>query len=600
MSKVVHSPTFQSWDKDGAAVVRIAGVPGAGKTYTVFQEYMHQKKKSGYNASDFIVVSFTKAHTDDCTDKFVDVWEEECDDTDKIHERIEKLWEKLSLEDNVSTFHARVWRILSANGLVDSAKRQIIDPENDADLFRGYWKERGYSFVDTDTNPLELVQKGTEPDGKANKIVAVDEWLAQKYLPVDKVHRSPVDVPIPRSDLIDEIRAWREWKQDQKYYQHHDYVKFAVEYKVVPPAKIIVIDEYQDYSPLEHKLMTIWRDSGVVDEVVIVGDGNQSIFGFKGASRKYFEGTPVDDEHVKSVSWRCPASISNVACAIMDGPVMSSHPDETSVGDVGTVPVKGRRDLGDAVRRTIDQHDSVFLLARTNYQVGKIATALQREGIPFTTLGDKLSRGEWFMRDDESGPWSDEIIDVIRALRKASDTGNVPGDLADTLVSFTSNGQERRKMADAVEFDGLGSDGYAVELMSAFPQCGSVSDIVSKLQVPDLQKEMIRGAMTSDVELEPENVKVDTIHCSKGDEADAVLLFDGYTTTLQKRFIADNEMQEEERRLYYVGVTRARKELQIVSGFVGAEICPFFRSGIPRYYESDEQAFENTEVKNNE
>lgn len=156
-----------------------------------------------------------------------------------------------------------------------------------------------------------------------------------------------------------------------------------------PNAEVLFIDEFQDLSPQEYLLFKTWRDSGEIDQIYIAGDAAQSIYGFRAARPCYFRETPVDREVDLTISWRCPSEISSVASGILNATrgAATSSPHIRSKRYGGTATRERIETPDELSQRVIaaadrdahapnDDGHSVFLLARTNRQVGKIARAL--------------------------------------------------------------------------------------------------------------------------------------------------------------------------------------------------------------------------------
>ena len=163
----------------------------------------------------------------------------------------------------------------------------------------------------------------------------------------------------------------------------------------------------------------------------------------------------------------------------------------------------------------------------------------------------------------------------------SSGASAVPDDLSDALIDLAPNSEERREMSSAPDLGGLGAQGSAVDIWTAFPGCSSARDIVQTFDVKEYVGEMIRGAMQSDVDLTPGLVEVGTIHSVKGREASAVVVFDGYPHRLRAEYDADPEFAAEEDRLAYVAATRASQTLVIGRDYLGgAEFPPFAPSTI--------------------
>jgi len=128
-----------------------------------------------------------------------------------------------------------------------------------------------------------------------------------------------------------------------------------------------------------------------------------------------------------------------------------------------------------------------------------------------------------------------------------------------------------RRQSDLTAETGEGFDPRAVR--EAFDGAAA-AEIPAKLNLSDARQEMLVSALASERELTPEDVRIGTIHSSKGLEADTVFLIDGYPSTLREAYHDEEAVRAEEHRLYYVGVTRAERELVVVDGYCDGSAPP--------------------------
>ena len=85
------------------------------------------------------------------------------------------------------------------------------------------------------------------------------------------------------------IRAWWDWKKTNSLYEHDDYVHLAIDVGAPAPAPVIIIDEFQDLSPLQNRLFRAWLDDPLVKRIYVAGDPNQAIYDFRGANPRFLE-----------------------------------------------------------------------------------------------------------------------------------------------------------------------------------------------------------------------------------------------------------------------------------------------------------------------
>jgi DNA helicase-2/ATP-dependent DNA helicase PcrA len=201
---------------------------------------------------------------------------------------------------------------------------------------------------------------------------------------------------------------------------------------------------------------------------------------------------------------------------------------------------------------------SVLLLARTNVQVANIEELLLAKGVRYYRL--KNTRMLW--KD-----FIEPVLNVWEALKenKVPD----PRDLAVMLDFSVLRREVAEKVLDVVRRGSMPLDLYSKirgvfenkkEFMMFFNKEKLAKFLGGELKAMvalDTLWKIVTGGLT----VPRGKVIVDTIHASKGREADVVILLDGITPRI---YNALNTEFENEVRVWYVGMTRARKALYVV------------------------------------
>ncbi|MET4093417.1 DNA helicase-2/ATP-dependent DNA helicase PcrA [Arthrobacter sp. UYCu712] len=331
-----------------------------------------------------------------------------------------------------------------------------------------------------------------------------------------------------------------------------------------------VVDEYQDVSPLQQRLLELWL--GGRDELCVVGDASQTIYSFTGASPKHllgFKAMYPEANVVKLIrDYRSTPQVVKLANDLLagrrsGGPVADAAwatplqllaqrpagpvPQFTECSDdeaeAATVAVKVR-DLLDAGTPA----SQVAVLFRTNGQSEAYEQALASAGI-----GYQLRGGERFFARKEV---RDAILQLRAATRAVAEnaTAEPLGQLVRDIVTslgYTdaaphSGGAVRERWESLAALVAL-----ADELVLSRGQQFSLSDFVNELQ----ERSLAQHAPTV------QGVTLASLHSAKGLEWDAVFLV-GLSEGLMPISFADTpESVDEERRLLYVGITRAREHL---------------------------------------
>ncbi|GAA4396512.1 ATP-dependent DNA helicase UvrD2 [Ornithinibacter aureus] len=372
------------------------------------------------------------------------------------------------------------------------------------------------------------------------------------------------------------IAAYEEVKTDRGVIDFEDVLLLMVgilrEHEEVARAvrnqyRHFVVDEYQDVNRLQQTLLDLWL--GERRDICVVGDPAQTIYSFTGASPQHllsFRTRHPDARTVELVrNYRSTPQVVTLANLVLRGPGGQRRS--------GSVELRAQRADGPVPELVVADNDpdeaaavatriaslldaghppsEVAVLFRTNGQSEAFESALAERGIPYLVRG-----GERFFSRKE-------VRDAVVLMRGAarSDDGSVPlPDLArDVLLGAgwsreapTSGGAARERWESLAALAGLADDVFATD-----PQA----------RMPALVRELEERAAASHAPT-VQGVTLASFHAAKGLEWDTVFLV-GCSDGLLPITMADTpEAVEEERRLLYVGVTRARERL--VLSYAGA------------------------------
>lgn len=316
-----------------------------------------------------------------------------------------------------------------------------------------------------------------------------------------------------------------------------------------------VVDEFQDVNLLQARLLDLWL--GGRHDVCVVGDVAQTIYSFTGASPDYLTGFGRKHPGARIVEltrdYRSTPQIVSVANDVL---ARSSQRE-------GTVRLSSQREGGAQVTyRTYDDDraeaegvaasiadlidagmapHSIAVLMRTNGQSQAFEEALGARGIPVAVAGGK----PFFARDDVRTA----ISRLRAAAAAATDEGSVGKIVRDVLsgVGWAPEapsgqaGSERWSNMNAIV--GWADDSQA-QTLPAF--------------VAELDERV-----AYQVEPDKAGVELATIHAAKGLEWDAVFLVGVAEGLLPISYAKTAAAREEERRLLYVAITRARDLLTV-------------------------------------
>jgi DNA helicase-2/ATP-dependent DNA helicase PcrA len=323
----------------------------------------------------------------------------------------------------------------------------------------------------------------------------------------------------------------------------------------------ITVDEYQDVSAVQQALLKVWL--GDSDEVCVVGDPGQTIYTFAGASAQYLQSFPQWYPQAAVVplarSYRCSPQIVSAANRLLgarrvrsalpalrlasaesEGPAVTvrAFTDDIAEAEGIAAAVRSWREAGVPLRE-------MAVLVRSNAATGPIEDALAEAGIGYVLTG-----GERFFSRREIK----EATARLRGAAKAGSGGrSLTLEVAEVLAAMgfhedlapAGRGAARERWESLAALAALAAD-----VARRSPHAG-VADLVSELQ------------RRAELEAEPtaDGVSLATLHAAKGLEWDRVWIAGVQEGSLPISYADTVERIEEERRLCYVGITRARREL---------------------------------------
>ncbi|MFP7696922.1 ATP-dependent helicase [Trueperella sp. LYQ143] len=318
-----------------------------------------------------------------------------------------------------------------------------------------------------------------------------------------------------------------------------------------------VVDEYQDVSPVQHRLLKLWL--GASQDICVVGDVCQTIYSFAGAKADYLEGFTREFPRARTVKlsrdYRSTPQIVQLANSVIAENNSAAAVRLTSQLPAG-VPVSYHCYPDDAAEaREIAQriraaHEAgtplsdVAILYRTNAQSQEYAHALAQAGISYTVKDTT----RFFDRSEVKA-----AMVALRATARGEYSGTLPECVSGILYSLGWRPQPPQEYGAARErWDALEALSRLAESLWA-QRRASVAQFVAELEE---RAQMGNHPQTDAVTLA-------SLHAAKGLEW-AVVYLGGMSDGLMPISLADTAQAiAEERRLLYVGITRARQELHI-------------------------------------
>lgn len=416
---------------------------------------------------------------------------------------------------------------------------------------------------------------GIRVDTAALRDVAAEiEWRKVSGLSIEQYELAAFDRPLPGSLTPDSAaalhRSYEELKDARRQLDFEDVLLATagmidqepqVAEQVREQYRFFVVDEYQDVSPLQQQLLELWL--GERSDVCVVGDASQTVYSFAGATADYLLNFPRRYPEAAVIrleqNYRSSPEIVGAANRLMRGRpgALSLHPHagnpagpELEVRQYPTDAAEARGVAASVADLIAEGHkpQSIAVLYRINAQAAALETALGDLGVSYTVRGSarffeqrEVREAMMMLRGASISvvgePLFKSVSDVLRTLGWTQQPPEAPG-----------AGRSRWESLDAL-----------MSLAEQTPDGTTLRQFVDELAE--------RQAAQHEPTLEA--VALATLHSAKGLEWDTVLLAGVSEGLLPISYAKGLAAIDEERRLLYVGVTRARHRLQLSWSLTG-------------------------------
>ncbi len=553
-TQVLNPAQLRAVQASARDIAVIAG-PGTGKTKTLVSRIVYLIQNRKVKPSEITAVTFTNQAAG------------------QMFERVqEELGRRKRLNGlQIGTFHAICLSFLKEQGeeftLIDKKEAREIAREV---LAEGNLNMKAGEFLET----VSRRKSGIAQD-IAEKAKWMEMYEAYQAALTERHLLDFDDLLVKTVQIIREGKALPGWEKRFSY---------------------LLIDEFQDMDPLQFSLMEAWREAG--RELFVIGDANQSIYGFRGADSRCFERLVGETENLEVIrleeNYRSSPEILSAALEV----IARNPKGETKLNAncPHNAPVRlasAKTDMGEAIfiakeinritgglgmleaqshaahlqDRKIRGFDEIAILYRIHRQADLLEVCLKKEGIPYVVAGresfleeEKVQGSIQFFKylgDEknlcartcslellwklEASALSEEIFEKTVQKFRPLYQKCVPKEFVRLWMEemgLVENPAMTKLEKTAIFYEDMTQFIEALDLgvESDLKRCGD--------------KEYTAGA-----------VQLMTLHGSKGLEFPAVFIFGaekGKIPFESERYPADTE---EERRLLYVGMTRAKEEL---------------------------------------
>ena len=485
----------------------ILGPPGTGKT-TRLIKIVEQEIASGTDPSNIGYTTFTRRGAYEAQDRMLE-----------IHnlDRSDLPWFR--------TLHSLCMRALGVSS------RDILDGDRLQDF--------------ADIVGERITGRFSSDDGSYSGYDRGDRMLFMDNLA--RIRRLPLRVLYEEShDDIDWLvverfsRALRDFKKANGLVDYTDILEMFVNQQSPPLLEVLLVDEAQDLSLLQWYVVLLLARS--CRRVIVAGDDDQAIYRWAGADVDTLINMEGSVE-VLAQSWRVPERVQDVASRLIGAvrnrreKVWRPRPTPglvTRIGDIDDVDWSG---------------NSILVLARNQYLLTDVMRSMRSAGILYMHHGHPSVR--------------QSVLDGIVAWERLRSGQTVTVGEARRALALINTGtgikRGNKKLLGYQEDAPITMD-WLREREGVLAE-GIWHQALDKISLEE-RTYMLRCRRNGERFSVAPRVRVDTIHASKGGEADRVIMIRDMAPRTHEEA---RDSPEDEARVWYVGVTRAREELCIIN-----------------------------------
>lgn len=479
----------------------ILGPPGTGKTSTLLQ-LIENELDSGVSPNKIGFFTFTKR---------------------AVNEGVERAMNKFSLTKKdlpyFKTLHSLSFHQLGLNK---------------EDVF-----ERTHLIELNDKLNVKLTGSQSTEDGtiysmtKDDRLMFIDNLARMKKCSLEDLWHDVEDA-VNWYALDRFSRGYSAYKKARRLYDYTDMLQFFLERGYAPKLDALFIDEAQDLSPLQWAVVRKLIDSS--HKVYVAGDDDQAIYKWAGADVDYLISN-CTNATVLEQSYRIPSSIHELARKTVGRLTKRVAKSWKPKDDTGMVSWERGFEH-------IDMSEGSWLvLGRTNYILENVIDHCKHEGWFFEVKGNPSVAGV--------------KLDAIRSWERFNKGEELTLQECGTFLRYIK--KVAKNQLKLFEGDLKVGRTHVEGLVGVLPK-GRWYDCLDMISITErsyLQAMLRRGEKV----LKQPRIRISTIHAAKGAEADNVILL---TDMTHKVFNSYQRDPDDETRVFYVGMTRAKKRLYLI------------------------------------
>ena len=393
-------------------------------------------------------------------------------------------------------------------------------------------------------------------------------------------------------------RRWEDWKSATGYIDYTDMLERALRVNAVPlDARVLLIDEAQDMSALEWRLIAHWEK--MLDAVFVAGDPWQALYTWRGAAPRTMEEVPPDRRRILHQSYRVPRAVHAAAMRWIRNLSWYSPIEYRPRPDDGRAYRCGatlRRAYGvpQLIEELLRENHDVMLLATCGYMLAPVCAELRDNGIWFANkwrvksgawnpirpggtywkLRDILSHAPWWpVANERRECWTPTHLHMLAQLVRAEVFAR---GVKDEVEGWAKDKATCDAPLPAATLRNLFATGAYDEMTTALAGgWNAIARWMDRYILPSKRSSITYplAVLRRNPEQRSPRVWVGTVHSVKGGEADAVVLWPDLSRAGMEQWVARD--RDSIVHTVYVGMTRARRTLMLgaPSGAYSVEIA---------------------------
>jgi DNA helicase-2/ATP-dependent DNA helicase PcrA len=572
--------------------ILVVACPGAGKTHTLISRYINLILKENYKPETILLITFTKKAGQEMLHRLEDIVPNK-------------------LPYHVGSLHGLSYRVLQKYNNINYT---VLDERETHDLL----KQETLSIIN---NTQEYIDEETVLLIKL-KIVSIIDQLSTTYPLNFKIILKKYNLTKYQSLIQQIYKAFNKRKKQENAIDFNDlmiqfceFLKSNKSNDFINNIKYIFFDEYQDINPIQNYILSMFKNSEC--KIMVVGDDAQSIYSFRGSSVKYIYDFPNDftpnNKYFLIENYRSTPAIVNFCQNIIEKNINQYDKKVVSVqNEFGLRPsihaftsnnkhITAQEEqykwIIEDIKRKINNgltYTNMVILARTNRSLSNIELELVANKIPIvkqigTALLDKYHIKDFLafviiINNPKSSIHWKRVISLHKGFGtvKANEITEGCTNIFDRILTLSYTNEEMSNLVTIIniikninkDIDKAKSILSYLERLWLYKnknieeQKNDILNLLYYLRNSNLVEFINDLYLNQEINNTYDNVLyLSTIHGSKGLEWDHVYLIDvnniDFPNIQNGYYLNELELMEEERRLFYVACSRAKKILTI-------------------------------------